>query len=490
MLQDLADALVRRKGVEKPEADAFVRSVFDIIAEYLQADRIIKIKGLGTFKLVTVDSRESVDVNTGERIVIKEYTKVNFTPDPVMRDAVNKPFAQFETVVLYEGTDVEEMERLDFPEEVPLSPDEGTEAAESEPALAEALPADPLPAEEDEDAAVEGETDGLPAETPVVENGMTDDTDEGENVAEEEVPAEIPVCGNPVESVDDMESSAEEDGAADADAVQTATGQPEESPADDGGAEPQPAEPGVDTDMEPDCAGETGASPLPETDKAAGGGQYSSVPQQPQAVHVSSQHIEIQKVEHQNVEHQHIVQVTPEHGSRRIYLTPWMIFFISLVVLLLMLFSYYLGYHRMFRGEDAGGVQTVLPVPQPEQPQEQPERQVVADTIVSLPDTSHTVPAADSLQEVRPAAQPPKAEVKKTPPATAYPQVENGAYEIVGTREVHRMKSGETLRGVALHYYGSKSFTIYLVAYNKIANPDVVPEGMLLKIPELKLKRR
>ena len=71
-----------------------------------------------------------------------------------------------------------------------------------------------------------------------------------------------------------------------------------------------------------------------------------------------------------------------------------------------------------------------------------------------------------------------------------YPQVKNRAYEIVGTQEEHRMRSGETLRGLALRYYGSKDFTVYLVVYNKIANPDLVPEGMLLKIPKLRLKRR
>ena len=131
LLQDLSESLVRRRGMDKEDANVFVRSVFDIIAEYLQADKIIKVKGLGTFKLVTVDSRESVDVNTGERIVIKEYTKVNFTPDPVLRDAVNKPFAQFETVVLYEGTDVAEMERMDFPDEPELL-EEDEEVGETE----------------------------------------------------------------------------------------------------------------------------------------------------------------------------------------------------------------------------------------------------------------------------------------------------------------------------------------------------------------------
>ena len=116
LLQELAEGVARRRDIPKRDAENFLRAVFDVLGEYLQSDKIVKIRGLGTFKLVTVDSRESVDVNTGERIMIKEYTKVNFTPDPVLRDAVNKPFAQFETVVLYEGTKVEDMERMDLPD--------------------------------------------------------------------------------------------------------------------------------------------------------------------------------------------------------------------------------------------------------------------------------------------------------------------------------------------------------------------------------------
>ena len=71
-----------------------------------------------------------------------------------------------------------------------------------------------------------------------------------------------------------------------------------------------------------------------------------------------------------------------------------------------------------------------------------------------------------------------------------YTQVKGGAYEIIGTQEKHRLKSGETLRGLALKYYGSKDFTVYLVVHNKIKNPDLVPEGMWLEIPKLRLKRR
>lgn len=99
----IAAALAARHGVEWREAENFLTCLFALIGDGLREDRIVKIKGLGTFKVVDVRERESIDVNTGERIVIGSRTKVTFTPDNVLKDLVNKPFAQFETVVLNEG---------------------------------------------------------------------------------------------------------------------------------------------------------------------------------------------------------------------------------------------------------------------------------------------------------------------------------------------------------------------------------------------------
>lgn len=99
----IAAALAARHGVEWREAENFLTCLFALIGDGLREDRIVKIKGLGTFKVVDVRERESIDVNTGERIVIGSRAKVTFTPDNVLKDLVNKPFAQFETVVLNEG---------------------------------------------------------------------------------------------------------------------------------------------------------------------------------------------------------------------------------------------------------------------------------------------------------------------------------------------------------------------------------------------------
>ena len=101
----LIEMLTSKMGLEVAEAETFISVMFKVVNEGLREDKLVKIKGLGTFKLTKVSARESVDVNTGERIVIEGRDKISFTPDNYMRDLVNSPFAQFETVVLNDGVD-------------------------------------------------------------------------------------------------------------------------------------------------------------------------------------------------------------------------------------------------------------------------------------------------------------------------------------------------------------------------------------------------
>ena len=108
-LQDIADLLVERHGLDKKDAELFIENMFELIEESLATEKYVKIKGLGTFKLTEVDTRESVDVNTGERIEILGHTKVSFTPDATMKELINKPFSHFETVVLNDGVELEDL---------------------------------------------------------------------------------------------------------------------------------------------------------------------------------------------------------------------------------------------------------------------------------------------------------------------------------------------------------------------------------------------
>lgn len=108
-IQDIAKAIVEKHGLSQNDAEKFVVTLFDVLNDGLHKEKIVKIKGLGTFKVIDVRERESVNVNTGERVLIDSHGKITFTPDTVMRDLINKPFAQFETVVLNEGVNLDEM---------------------------------------------------------------------------------------------------------------------------------------------------------------------------------------------------------------------------------------------------------------------------------------------------------------------------------------------------------------------------------------------
>lgn len=107
-LTTIAEELVARNGVSKEVADNFVHAIVETIEKGLREDGLVKVKGLGTFKLMEMSDRGSVDINTGERITIKGYRKVSFTPDSAMKEFVNRPFAHFEPTELNEGYPAEE----------------------------------------------------------------------------------------------------------------------------------------------------------------------------------------------------------------------------------------------------------------------------------------------------------------------------------------------------------------------------------------------
>ncbi len=110
-LNDLAQRLAEKSGISLQDAELFIRKMFDVANEGLQSDKLVKMKWLGTFKVMAVKDRESVDVNTGERIIIEGRDKISFTPGNILKEIVNKPFAQFETVVVNDGVDFDEIDR-------------------------------------------------------------------------------------------------------------------------------------------------------------------------------------------------------------------------------------------------------------------------------------------------------------------------------------------------------------------------------------------
>ena len=117
-LNTLGKLLADKSGLSQVEAELFIRKMFDVCNQGLDADKQVKIKWLGTFKIQATKDRESINVNTGERFTIEGRDKLTFTPDNILKEIVNKPFAQFETVVVNDGVDFDEIDEK-FGEEQP-----------------------------------------------------------------------------------------------------------------------------------------------------------------------------------------------------------------------------------------------------------------------------------------------------------------------------------------------------------------------------------
>lgn len=192
--------------LDKKTCEAFARTLFEVVEEALLSDKFVKVKGFGTFKLVAVSDRESVNINTGERFQIEGHTKVSFIPDNTLKEEINRPFAHFETIDLSDETEQAELDAID--------------AAAAEEAL-----------ENDEvEETVEEVAEEMPATEPA------------EEVVEEEVKEEIPEEVLKEESVEEAEEPMEEPVATEPQTIVTAE-KKEEEPA-------KAEEPAADTTLE------------------------------------------------------------------------------------------------------------------------------------------------------------------------------------------------------------------------------------------------
>ena len=218
-ITELASKLMEKHGLKRTEAELFIRQFVGVINDGLKNDKSVKVKGLGTFKVQAVSARKSVDVNTGEAIVIEGRDKISFTAEAVMRDLVNAPFAQFETVIVNDGVDFSE---IDAKHET-----DNTEAEESAQAVVEqATTVEPKPivepkptptiepetavepepiVEPEPTSAIEPETIVEPEPAPVVEQELAP------TVEPEPAPAVEPApTAEPTPVVDDSDSDADE----------------------------------------------------------------------------------------------------------------------------------------------------------------------------------------------------------------------------------------------------------------------------------------
>lgn len=195
ILQEIAARVAKKHNITIKSAESFVSQFFDVVKEGLDADKQVKVKGFGTFKVVTVKPRESINVRTGERVVIESHDKVNFTPDATMKELVNRPFSQFETVELKDDVDFEDIPHDEEPAvEEPVVEEPVIEKAVTEEAVTE----EPVV----EEAVTEEPTEEPVVEKPVVEERVAEEPVVEESVAEkptEDLAVEEPVAEKPTE---------------------------------------------------------------------------------------------------------------------------------------------------------------------------------------------------------------------------------------------------------------------------------------------------
>ena len=399
-IQDIAKVLSDRKGLSKNDASNFVNEMFDIIQQALERDMVVKVKGFGTFKIIDVDPRESVNVNTGERVLIEGHNKITFTPDQLLKEIVNKPFSQFETVVLNEGVDFAE----DTTSEAYVTPE--VKAASM-----------PLVDFVDEDPSFE-------KPIPLGENKVTDAP------APDAEPMSVEASAPVVES-EPVSSSA---------SIAT------EEPVYEAVETPANEEFVKEPEEEPDYEDEEEGS-----------------------------------------------------GSRK-----WLM---AAVALLLGLgVGYLLGNYFPMKGEQpveapkppvemsktvvedtlvVDSIKAAVSAPEAEQPAEP-----IVDKPVEAPKPEVKAEETKPVETVKPAAVAPKPvapEVDKYAAMDA--RVRTGAYRIVGTEKVVKVKEGDNLRRIAQRTLGP-DMECYLEVYNGLKAASPLKIGQEIKIPKLQLKKK
>ena len=206
-IQEVARVLMTKNGLKLGEANRFASELFAIIQEHLENNDQVKVKGLGTFKVITVEARESVSVRTGDRVMIEGHSKITFTPDATMKELVNKPFSQFETVVLNDNVEFDDMKEQEEDTEADTDADSEfddikDDLTEEELAQLEQLEQQEPPVVKEEPQVIEEKPQAIEEEPQVIE--------EEPQAIEEEVPVVAPLIEVPEETKESEQESEQE----------------------------------------------------------------------------------------------------------------------------------------------------------------------------------------------------------------------------------------------------------------------------------------
>lgn len=461
-LIELAGVISKRYGLNKKDATGFVTTMFDIIQQSLEQDKLVKIKGLGTFKIIDVDDRESVNVNTGERVLIEGHQKITFAPDALIKELVNKPFSQFETVVLNDGVEFEDPQ-----------PETEVETPEPEPEIIEIH--DPEP-------EVEVAETIEPTAMPLVDFGENEKEEEVaakeiEEIADEEIPEWViePVKPEP-----------------------TPEPEPEPTPEPELEPEPEPTpepEPVVEPEPEPEAI----AEPEPESEA-----EPEPTPEpEPEADPEPSPEPESEEPE----EESYVYEDEPSGGTK------WWLVLLALLIGLAG--GYVLGNYVPFSTFQHPKMEILKPeLPDSSVVKTMEDLEEVDSVMAEEPEAEEAkaeepqaeAPKAEEPKAEAPKAEAPKAEAPKAEaPKAAEPEkkpaepqldqwqkkdtrVRTGAWRIVGTAQVYKVKEGETLKLISRRFLGP-DMDCYIEVYNNLTADSPLKAGQEIKIPQLKNKK-
>lgn len=450
-INEIAALVARKQKIGKKEAADIVTAFFNTIADGLRDDRLVKVRGLGTFKVTAVKARESVNVNTGERVVIGGHDKVSFVPDQSMKDLVNKPFAQFTTVVVNDGVNFDSVDAAAAAEESKMGVQEDNES------------------DTDEDSEVDDEQ--FDNEQPEVEQPSE----------------EVPVVKD--QNVDEQQESPVEEQPIISSVVLS---EPAESETESIKTEHEPAK------TEPESVKAESESviqsKIPEPSHSAGPTEKV----EPSIPRHTTESLESREQENK----QSVVDDSTEDNVSREYFDEQMAtcrrrcnrnLILSLVLLVVGLVAgFFVGRYV----GNANEVATTKPsvdttkVAKAAKPDAKPVvSPVVKDTVPQSVDTVKTVAKEEEKvekEEEKPAEveeDDVDADIKKL---NSDRRLRFGAYEITGIDKVIRLKKGQTMKS-----YSNKTLGKDMVVYFQVLNGvEDMKAGETLKVPKIRLKKK
>lgn len=530
-LSVLAKAVASKRGLTQAEAERFIATMFEVAGDGIQEDKLLKMKWLGTFKITSVKDRESVDVNTGERILIEGRDKISFTPDNILKEIINKPFAQFETVVVNDGIDFSDIdekfanmereeEELQLQKEQECHDEEGVQEEQNAelPQKEDLSQEEEQPREEEHSQEVElnenlsqeakkSQESLLDAELQSQEGGQKDELSQEVNTPiSEETVALSSELKNAEISEDDISDTSEDNISQTSDDTISKTeenGIPEEV-----GMPISHLKKNESEAEEIERVEEAKVKEEAEVPKAAEA-HVEKTPEEAKVV-VSQSNVENKK----QPEYDETLDEDEAYASdhHHLVIPKYVVALVSVVFVALLggLCWFAFIYGKMQARQEQMEMQLKAIKPQP-QPKPKPTVVAPVDTAKSVASSDDKTDAENALANGAQAnneqtdhaqlAMKKKAKqdsirmaqannaVKMAEKASVYlndPRIRTGAYRIVGVEKTVTAKSGQTLAGLSKLYLGP-GMECYMQAINGCSE---IKPGQKVKIPKLELKRK